>query len=465
MSRTDPARSVLPPLRRAAAATVIAAGPWLVAVAALALISRTMEPLMGVAAVEDLRLGVVYAVCCASLAAGPIGTIAAGLIRTGIDDGQAMPVTGIFLAAGLLAALCALGLGTAIALLLGIHPIGNLLGLLLLTGAICFLWTSFSVLSALRAHRFLIGAFTLGMTVSVACCILAARHAPTTPDLIWAFSAGVLLCVALALRHVRLRFGLGDRLTPALGLLLGALARQRLLAGGILLGVAAVWIDKWVFWAAPVGASSQAGHRHFADYDAVMFLAHLAVIPAVAAMHMLQEGPIRQALRSVQRDILGGAARMTIRRSVDALVATVRQGILAILFVQATLTLAFMLAAPLLTEAAQLGFNQFLMLRVGLFSTLLYSIVYVCSSILIICDRKAAFLQLQGGLLLLNLLFSILFYLEMGVTAYAFLFANLLVSAMAIILAVDILPQYDFVMFSRAISRRRGWSDSRSAPP
>ena len=71
---TDP---LLGSVRKFGAATILAAGPWLVAVAALAIISVTMTPLMSYAAIEDLRLTVVYAFCIAPLLAGPIGAVAA----------------------------------------------------------------------------------------------------------------------------------------------------------------------------------------------------------------------------------------------------------------------------------------------------------------------------------------------------------------------------------------------------
>lgn len=449
MTDTAEAGGLLPPLRRAAAATIITAGPWLVSVAALALISLTMLPVMGKDAVQDLRLTVVYAVCIAPLVAGPLGAIAAQQMLAAIEAGRSRLVTEIFLAACLIAGLGSLLLATGIGLLLDLQPLPIRIGFLFLAIAVALLWICFAALTALRDFAFLMMVFATGMMFSIICCILAARDSPTTEQMVWSFTAGVVLCVSLTMRHVCLLFGRGRDLWSTTRLLMAAVARARLLALGIAAGICAVWIDKWTFWFSSAGEVSAAGLRHFGDYDSVMFLAHLAIIPSLAAMHMMHERTIKPAVAEVRRTIAEGSTHAVIRDAVADLVESVWSGAFRIFFLQGILTAVFVMLAPWLVVAMDFSFDQFFMLQVGIISTFLYSFVYICSSVLMICGRTDQFLRVQAIFLSLNAVLSILCLFLFDVTAYSFFISSLVAAAVAFFAAYRSLSQYDFLIFVR----------------
>lgn len=437
---------LLGPARRIGGAIIVAAGPWLVSVIALAIISVTMTPAMGLSAVEDLRLTVVYAFCIAPLAAGPIGAAAARRIAAEVDADAGARVPELFVAAAAFSGLLAQIIALAVCLLLGIGPVGVATGFVFLTGAAALLWTSFAVLAAVGAYGFLIAAFSGGMVFSVVCTLLAARGAPTTELLIWCFAAGVLFCVAFCLRHIQRRFPSGyEDFLPGARALLKDLRDSAVLCAGVLFAMIGVWTDKWTYWFGPDGVRSEAGLLHYSAYDSVMFLAHLSVIPSYAALLVFHRGDL---VASIERFKAALAARDTyrsVRACVDDLERTAWTGVFTIAFVQGAVTLGFVLMAPLVAKSFSFSFDQFLMLRVALIGAFLHSIMFLCCAILLVASRNRHFMLIQGGFLGLNLLLSVVLYAVAGVTPYAFFASSLVAAAAAFYCAYRAISGYDYL--------------------
>ncbi|MGO4914803.1 exopolysaccharide Pel transporter PelG [Pseudogemmobacter sp. W21_MBD1_M6] len=440
--------ALLGPIRRFGAAIIITAGPWLVTVVALAIISISMQPVLGNAAIEDLRLTVVYAFCTAPLAAGPIGAIASRLVRRSVEDGDGTLVSEVFLVAAIGSGLITQALAVLICMSLGIEPIGIAVSFVFLSISAAMLWTSFAVLIGLRAFRFLISAFSIGMAISVICILAAATQQPTTEFLIWCFTAGVTVCVTLCIAHVnRLHGGARGNLRPAATALFDETMRHRHLCLGILLALCSVWVDKWVFWFGADGDTSSAGFRHFSAYDSVMFIAHLSIIPSFAAMLLFHDGEITEAIEDFRRALRDRSTYTTLRQSVDRLGQTVWQGVFKIVFVQAAVAAGLVLMAPLLTRMMTFSFAQFLMLQVGVIAVFLHSIVYLSSAVLILCSRNRTFFYVQFLFFGANLVASVVLYEWLGVSAYAIFLAALISAAFAFIWAYRALSHYDFLIF------------------
>lgn len=439
---------LLASVRRFGAAVIVAAGPWLVSVVALAIISVTMTPVMGLAAVEDLRLTVVYAFCIAPLIAGPVGAVAGRRIAAAVEAGNAAVVAELFLAAAALSGLAAQVIALAVCLVLGIGPAGVAAGFVFLTAAAALLWTSFAVLSALHSYGFLIAAFTGGMVLSVACALLAAVHAPTTEVLIWSFAAGVALCVALSIRYVQRRFpSRYDRFADTFGELLRQIRASAVLCAGVFFAICGVWADKWVFWFGPEGVRSAAGFLHSSSYDSVMFLAHLSVIPTYAALLVFHDGDLVAVIERFKAAIQARSTYGLIRGRLADLESVAWSGILTIAAVQAAVTVGIVLMSPLLAKSLDFSFGQFLMLRVGLIGVFFHSVMFLCCALLLVANRTRHYAIIQAAFLVLNLGISLVLHATIGMSAYAFLASSFLGAAGAIYAAYKALGAYDYDFF------------------
>lgn len=452
------------PLRHASAAIVVSVGPWLVSVVALAVLSITMTPLMGDSAVEDLRLTVVYAFAIAPLVAGPIGTVAARLVREAIEERGGSHVLEIFRMAALTSGALAMVGAAMVALALGIRPAGLALGFVWTTAAAALLWTSFAVLGALRAYRFLILSFTTGMLVGFACTILAARHGPTLELLVWSFNAGIAFCVLLSFRHVAGAFW-RDKDDPgfAFRVLFAALLRDWPLVLGIAAAVAAIWTDKVVFWFWAEGLRSAAGFAHYAPYDSVMFIAHLSLVPSLAAMLLFQNGALPQVIGAFRKALAERATYDEIASATDAIGGTVWMHLLTIVFVQATCSAVLVMMAPLIAELMDFNLIQFDLLRTGIIAIFVQSLLYLGCGVLMICNRTRTFCLILLIFLAANLAASLVLRELEGVNTWAVFLSSMAAAVVAFVAAYRTISDYAYLVFvgeNRALYDR----DALAAP-
>lgn len=440
--------SLLRPVITFLGAVVIVAGPWLVSIFALAIVSVTMTPVLGFEAVEDLRLTVVYAFCLAPLVAGPSGAIAARLIAAEVDSGEVRQAPALFLVAAIGSALLAEGFALGLVPLLGIAPFELAAAFVFLTGAAALLWTSFAALTALKAYRHLIWSFSGGMTVAVACIMLGTRGETDTELLIWSFTVGIAICVSLTVIRVRRTASGSDAdLMQAVRDMLHAVRRLWVLGLGILLAVMGVWADKWVYWLSPEAMRSAAGFLHYSPYDSVMFVAHISTIPTFASVFLFHDSKLMSGVGAFRVSLTDRSTYENIRNSVEALGQTVWSGLFSIVFLQAALTTAMVLMAPALAKSLDFSFSQLLTLRVGLIAVFLHAVFYLCCAVILVCNRARLFLILQALFLLLNFAVSLGFYLQIGMSAYGLFSSALIMAVVAFFVAFRALMKFDYLAF------------------
>lgn len=436
-----PGGALLRPIGTFAGAIAVVAGPWLVSIAALALITIHMEPVMGRAAVEDMRLTVVYAFCLAPLVAGPIGAVAARRVGAGpVGEAHRVHAAAFVLSGALSAALAAL-----VAWALGIAPLELGLAFVFLNVAASQLWITFALLGALRAHRHLVSAFAAGMCAALICVLAIAGRAPSVELLVWTFTGGILLSCALSSFAIRTRGAEPPGLLSALRALTADLGRERHLAFGVLCAIAGVWIDKWVLWLGPEGIRSAAGFMHYAPYDSAMFVAHMTVVPTLAALHLFHDGVLAPQIARFRAALAAGATHRHLSRTLVGAVQATWSGIFSILVFQGALTACFILAVPMLAMLVDLGHDQMQMLRTGLVATFLHCAMFLSCTIILLTGRVRHFLVVQGSFLALNGAASVAILLVSGGGAGGFLAASLLGSVAAFVVAYRALARFDYV--------------------
>ena len=436
--------ALLAPIRRSLAALVVAAGPWMVAVAAIAFASWTVEPVIGPQAAEDFRLAVIYAFAMAPLASAPISTIAARRISAGfIPTAQ---VGGVFIVAAGLSGLAAQTLALLVAVALGLRDGEIAVALVFLTGASAVMWTGFALMTALREFRFLIASFSIGIALTILLFLSLGQSRPDVASLIWFFTFGVTACsgliaVRLHVWQARSDFGLAG----AVKMLRDEGGRSFALAVGAVLGILGVWIDKWVFWFSPGGLDSNAGFANFPDYDSAMFLAHLSVIPSLAALMAFHDGDLREAMLRFRSVLAGGRTLTAVRQAVAQVGTAVRVGLFMILLTQLAITSALILLAPVVAQSLGMRLDQYLTLRTGLAGAFLHVAFLAASGILLLCNRQWQFLWLQGLFFGLNLLLSLIFMAWLGTSANAFLGSSAICAGIALSSAFAAVRQLDYL--------------------
>lgn len=399
---------------------ILVAGPWLAAVAALVIVGTGLLPQIGLGALEDLRLAVVYAFMLAPLTAAPTAVLATRSLALG-------PSTGAVLAL----ALCVSGMGAVtlvmlVSFALGLWGSALWPGFLMLTSSSAMVLTAMPVLAARRSELRAVLSFVVGMGSAVA----ISRTLPT-PDasgasVLWAFSSGNALCLVICL----MRHGAGaagpEALSEAAHALRCAAGRSWPYALAAGCAVAGVWADKWVIWLGSTGAVTRSGFLHAPGYDGAMFLAHLFALPTLIALAAFQAGSITRKMEDFRMGLTRGETLVCLEVRARLISGLLWRGLLRIFGLQVAIVAALVLLAPLMAKIAGFRLDQLLLLRLGFPAAFLQTLFLGLAGVLSLTNDKIRFALLNILFLLLNLVLTAWSLGQVGVSPLGFQIAALI---------------------------------------
>ncbi len=441
---------LLGPMIAFLAATTIVVGPWLMSVLALAVISISLGPILGHAAIADLRLAVAYGFGVSLITTAPVAALTARLVRRAAEDRAGRLVPELYAVGQILAAVTAQALALGVIFGLGMGDLELAVPFVVLAGTNSLLLTSFAVLMALGRPWRLIGTFLLGTLTAIGCALASTLGALSVEMLLWAFSLGLWishrLMYSATVRGTWITLsGLGE----ALALIRKEIARCRPLFFGVLLAMLGIWADKWVFWFGPAGMVARSGFYHFAPYDSAMFIAHLSMIPTLAGWFLFQERVIEPRMRRFW-DLTGQRPTCkALESDVARLQELILQGVFRILFAQTVCSAVLILLSPLVARLLAMSSVQVELLQIGIVAVLLQSLFFLCCSILILCNRSIVFFRLGLLFFALNLGLSAMFHGMLGVSAYGVFMASLVSGALSFVFAYRSLGNFLYVIFVR----------------
>lgn len=430
------------------ASAIVAVGPWLLSVLALSVISLTLTPALGLAAIEDLRLSVIYAFALALAAAAPTATLAARRARRAVDEDRGRLAPEIYAVALVVGGVAALTLAIAAVLAFRVTRVEYAMAFVALTTTASMLWTSFAMLSALRRFWRVVACFAIGVAVGVGVGLCTISWTPSVEALMWSFALGLALAHALMFAAATGRAAFEScRLREAARAVTCEIGRNRSLFAGILFAIIAIWADKLVFWFGPDQVTARSGFAHFPIYDSAMFVAHLSMVPTLAAWLQFQRGALEPLLQGFWRLIGSQPTYGDLSASADALRARVWSGAVAILFVQATCAGMLVMLTPVVIDGLGMGVGQIELIRIGTVAVLMQAVFFVACAILMICDQTRTFCNLNLTFLVLNLTLGLIFQRLFGVSAYGVFVASLVCGVVGILAARRALSEFLFIVF------------------
>ncbi len=408
---------LLAPMASIGHSAVIAVGPWLFTVAALALISVLSTEHVSPSALDGFRLIVIYAFAISLVSSAPIVLVAARLVGDALYSRDVAQVRPLFVAASMLSA----GASFAIALLCNLVIYDVPTDTAIQAAGCCaiggLIWVALAFCSAVRDYKGITQGFLLGLGAGVIATVVAARLGSGWTVMISAFNAGLLIVLAALASRVLATFP--QRVTSLSATMLAfvsGLTRHLPLVLAGLLGSIALWIDKWVMWTGPAGVRHELGLVHAPFYDSAIFAAHLTIMPALALFISQMETSFYACYRSYYSAIRDHCTLGQIETKAERLKRTTLASLGHISLVQAAICLAVVLGAPTIIHASGLFYQQVGVLRLGAVGALFQFVFFATTSLLLFFDRRARFLALQAVFLVLQWTFAMV-SIEMG-TAY-----------------------------------------------
>lgn len=376
--------------------SLIAAGPWLITIVCLGLVSLSTSASIDVATLASFRVVIIYAFAVSLTTTAPVVMVATRLLSDALYAGRpeaAMPI--------LVSALAGAGAvsGTVVAVLYGYvfaMPLEIGLAGFIACLLVSFLWVAVAFSGAIYDHVAVSAAFAAGMIVALVGTILAALQLGTATSMVWTFNVGIATTLFALLARVILTFPFRlTQLGAAFRSLIDGLAHYRLLAAGALFGTLAIWIDKWMLAGSSYGRATAEGLRHAPIYDSAMFVAYLAVIPSLALFVIHLETEFSTRYNAYFRDIQSHATLERIERDGRAMgrqTTAIIRSLVLMQFGVCALVAAF---APWIVEVLGLQFQQVGVLRFGVFGTVFHFLLIACSSVVLFVDRRFAYMALH----------------------------------------------------------------------
>jgi uncharacterized membrane protein len=430
-------------------ASIVAAGPCLLSVLCLWLISATISELEGKTTIASFRALIIYSFALSFVVTAPIALVSARVISDKLHDHDVTFILPIILAAfaftgvavtGLAAALFGFGLDLDAAAAIAVVANCALIGLV---------WVACLFASVTRDYTTVTGCFAIGMVLAVLAVTLGYNLRPDLATMLWGFNVGLGATLFGLLTRIVATFPFTVRslAQPARALALAALVYWPIALGGFL-GAMGAWVDKWVVWLSPYGTQIQYGLLHAPLYDSAMFISYLVVIPAYAAFIIQLEVKFFRNYRLFYSSILEHATLAQIRKHGRRLRDETIASLSAITVPQLVICALFAFSAPAVVTVLDMQFRQVGMLRMGVIGAAFQFLFITCSSLTLYFDRRLVFCALQLFYLALNAGLTFAF-LDLGPNylGLGFLAASALSALIAYLALVKTLHRLDYLTF------------------
>jgi uncharacterized membrane protein len=457
LRRLEAQGGLLAPIASVGHGAAIAAGPWLATVLSMIAIQAGTPAGSSLAEAYAFRGLVVYAFMISLVASAPVVYLSTRQVADDIYLGRFDTVASRFAAA--LVASAASCLAATALVLVGVLGISgpDLSAALAMTGLTGLLWPTLAFCGAVRHFEAITTGFLLGLATAVAGAIAAAHAGFGAPVRLLAYGAGIAVTVLWLVGAV---LGTFPQRAPGLARPLASLARDArrfpALALGGLAGAVALWADKWTVWASAEGARLANGLPYSPVYDSAMFVAYLAIVPALALFIVAVETTLLDRLRDFLAAIGEHGTLDEIEARARRLEGDVYRALARILTVQGCLCAVAAILAPAFVDALGLRFSQVGVFRMGVIAGLFQVLFLASATLLVFLERHRTFLALQGLFLALQIGLTLL-SVTLGPDHLGFgHLAACALSAVVAVVALDrALARLAFATFAAAALPRR----------
>jgi len=430
-------------------ASIVAAGPCLLAVLCIWLISLTTAEQEGRTTVAAFRAIIIYSFALSFVVTAPIALVSARVMSDRLHDGEVAAVSAI--------SLSAFALSSVITVLVAAALFGFAVELEAAAAAaavancalIALIWVACLFCSVTRDYTYITASFAVGMMLAVVAVTIGYRLRPDLDVMLWAFNLGLGATLFGLLTRIIFTFPFAiTRIVPPARALLRASFHYWPIALGGFFGATGAWVDKWVVWLSPYGVQIQNGLLHAPLYDSAMFVSYLVVVPAYAAFIVHLEVRFFRNYRMFYSSILEHATLSQIhahgRRLRDETIASLS----AITVPQLVICALVALSAPTIVDLLDMQYRQVGTLRMGVIGAAFQFLFITCSSLALYFDRRALFLVLQMIFLALNAgLTFVLLGLGANYLGLGFLAASTISALIAYLALARTLQRLEYLTF------------------
>lgn len=427
----------------AAHGAAISAGPWLVTAAGVALLGQWSRGAMDPADGQLVRALLVYAFSLSAVIAAPIGILTTRLVADALFANDGARVPGIVGPAFAIGGVLALVAGFVLFGWLAALPFGQALVAITLFAILTQIWIAAPLLTAMQRYSMVLIAYLAGVVVAAATIALSPER--TAGHVLLGVLLGIALTLTLLGRALARRFpGTAVRTTRPL------IARRQalLVAAAGLLGVTAIWIDKWLLWFGGSSVVTLAPLRLNPINDLGSFLGLLTLVPGLTLMLIFTETRFDRSFGDLMARCTGTARRSRIEEARGDLARTMLDGLRLLVIAQLIVAaLAWVLAVPLF-DLIDADIRAIFAFRQTAFGAVFHLVAIACTVALAYFDLFGRILAIWTAFTITSAVSTLLLW-DAGVGAFGwgYLSGAIMGAAVGIALVINANVNLMFMLF------------------
>ncbi|MBL9115434.1 MAG: exopolysaccharide Pel transporter PelG [Verrucomicrobiaceae bacterium] len=429
-----------------ASAAVISAGPWMISIVALMLLTYLLHQKLDGDTIRLFNACVTHDYAIALILTGPIQLLLTRYVADQLSVNEPHHIFPSFCGGLIVTTLIAGAVGCAFFLGMVEGPSWELraAAATLLVYVSC-IFVANVYLSVLRAYQKIVFAFFTGYGVGVAAAWHLATDYGVTGAMIGLLIGHLLLFLILAW-NIRRELGQG-RGSP-FRFLRAAVQMPDLLWIGLFYNLG-IWIDKVLFWWNSQSRIEVAGVLHAApDYDLAIYLSLLSIVPGMTVFILEVETSFAEKFQHYHDAVNHGKSLTLIREAKKAIILSLRTGFLRLLKVQGIATLILVASAGELTRWFHVSFIQLGIFRITLFGAfMLMAFLAMLTVLFYFNDRRGALICTAVFLVANGLLSALTILQNEAWYGFGFVVASsvaLLIAAVRVNARLDDLEYYTF---------------------
>ncbi len=395
-------------------AALIAVGPWLFTCVALTSMVSMAQGLVVEASLLRFSTLTVLAFSLSLVVSGPLllvlsRTLADALYAQRVQGVTSMMFQSLASVFSWLAPVGALVFGWLVDVPVPDRVLG--FALLMVSGG---LWVVASMLSSLRGYAAVSGAFVAGLATGCGVAYFTLFSMQGT-GLLLGMVVGLGVSFFALMARVLAEFsGHRSQSLPSDGNTLSrfnvfaAMRRHPGLAFTGLFYGAAVWVDKWIVWAAPEALEVSRGVWSYPDYEWAMWLAFAAIVPILTLLLVDVETQFHRGHRRYQNAIHHHGTLRDIRRQHGALVRLTAAAFRRMVLLQGVIAVVALVATPAVMQAVGGSNEMGSVFRFGVVGASFHGLLIVMLAGLAYLDQPRSMMIATGLFLALNATLTVL---------------------------------------------------------
>ncbi len=394
---------------------VVAVGPWILAVIALAYISFRSSDLVGRGEINAFYAILIYNFLFSFLLSAPIYMIAARYTADCLFRRDASPVPGIFLTSNLYLALVAVVLATIFYVFFAtMPPFATFLSVINFV-VLCELWLAMLYLTSIRNFRSITLSWLVGVMIAIILAAFLVRTYRITGMLI-AINGGFIFILAAIKSGILAEYNFRYLFPRDFSYYLNHY--KGLFWSGFLL-FAGMWVDKVIMWNSSDAIVHLNNLRTYPTYDGAMFLSYLSIVPVMGLFIFSLETNFYDSYVQYIRNIETNTPLAFIEKERKNMIVKLLENGRTFLVLQGSCTAVAICAAPLFYNWVAYDYMQLGIFRLGALGAFFNALNLFLVIFFSYFDSQENMLKLTGTMFITNTVFTLIFR-DLGFAYYGY---------------------------------------------